>query len=349
MKRKCLAVGIILLFIGTTIIPKVISEQTQRKNIITVNDNGGGDYTSIKEAVNQSNPGDTIEVYSGTYYEDWISLDKENISLLGVSHDLGGGNDTGKPFIKGNGTGTVIQIEVNHVTVSNFRVENPWSGSLFVYCIHVGIEVVTKQNNDTISNCTLSNSTHSGIYCAGVGKDMKIIDNEISRCNDSGIIASETESFVLKSNTIMDVDGPGIMFDGVFHNVSGNVIKKCVIGIQIGGNYNRIEGNDIDNCSVGVNDIGDGGNIITENNFRNYNQNEYWWERHVGAYILWGVKKDSWISNYWDSWSGVGPKIILGHLIFWIPLFVEVLEVPIPWINFDWHPAQEPYNILGVR
>ena len=73
MKRKCLAVGIILLFIGTGIIPSITSEQTYDKNIITVDDEpGDADFTSIKEAVNASSPGDTIEVYSGTYPEDGI-------------------------------------------------------------------------------------------------------------------------------------------------------------------------------------------------------------------------------------------------------------------------------------
>ena len=40
-----------------------------------------------------------------------------------------------------------------------------------------------------------------------------------------------------------------------------------------------------------------------------------------------------WISNYYDSWIGIGPKIIWGYgFIF-------------PWINVDWHPAKEPYDI----
>jgi hypothetical protein len=33
---------------------------------------GDADFISIKEAVNSSNPGDTIEVYSGIYYEEGI-------------------------------------------------------------------------------------------------------------------------------------------------------------------------------------------------------------------------------------------------------------------------------------
>jgi len=128
MIRKGLAVAVILLFIGTCIIPSATSELTNGKNIITVDDEpGDADFTSIKEAVNYSSPGDTIEVYSGTYHEQEIRIVNDNITLLGISHELGEGDDSGKPFINGNGTESVIQVEACHVIVSNFKIENPWS------------------------------------------------------------------------------------------------------------------------------------------------------------------------------------------------------------------------------
>ncbi len=37
---------------------------------LTVNASGGADYTRIQDAINNSNNGDTILVYSGTYYEN---------------------------------------------------------------------------------------------------------------------------------------------------------------------------------------------------------------------------------------------------------------------------------------
>ncbi|MCK4416200.1 MAG: hypothetical protein KAU84_03520, partial [Thermoplasmatales archaeon] len=60
MIQKGLAVAVILLFIGTCIIPSATSELTNSKNIITVDDEpGDADFTSIKEAVDYSSPGDT--------------------------------------------------------------------------------------------------------------------------------------------------------------------------------------------------------------------------------------------------------------------------------------------------
>ena len=71
--RKYLTIGVIFFFIGTSVIPSTSSVQTNDKNIITVDDEpGDADFTSIKEAVNSSSPGDTIEVYSGTYLEQGI-------------------------------------------------------------------------------------------------------------------------------------------------------------------------------------------------------------------------------------------------------------------------------------
>ena len=62
------------------------------KAVIIVDDEGDGDYTSIKEAVNNTNPGGTIEVYSGTYYECGIEIYTENITLRGIPYELGNGS-----------------------------------------------------------------------------------------------------------------------------------------------------------------------------------------------------------------------------------------------------------------
>jgi len=48
--------------------------------------------------------------------------------------------------------------------------------------------------------------------------------------------------------------------------------------------------------------------------------------------------KSRWIGNYWDTWIGVGPKIILG-------LQAISYMLVIPGFEFDWKPAKEPYDI----
>ena len=63
--RKALAVGIIVLFIFSSFTKMAFGQTNEDGNIIIVDDEGDSDYTSIKEAVNNVNPSDTIEVYSG--------------------------------------------------------------------------------------------------------------------------------------------------------------------------------------------------------------------------------------------------------------------------------------------
>ena len=68
--------------------------------MIIVDDEGDGDYISIKEAVNYSKSGDIIKVYSGVYYEEEIVITTEDITLRGIPYELGVGDDLGKPVIK---------------------------------------------------------------------------------------------------------------------------------------------------------------------------------------------------------------------------------------------------------
>ncbi len=347
--KRILALGVILLFIEISIIPSISSEQISIGDVITVDDEGDGDYTSIKEAVNNSNPGDTIEVYSGTYPEDGIRIVKENISLLGISYELGEGNDTGKPFIEGNGTEIIIRVEASYVIVSNFRIEKSSS----MACIQLGADEPRKQNSNTISDCIIRNSTHSGIRIGDIGKNIRIFNNEIRNCNTYGISAPRFPlSLNITGNIITDCLQSGIHFSGGGDNISYNTIKRCKRGILVYGGNNIVYGNNIEDCSIGVISIGLGiGNTITKNNFKNYSLIGCWWERTVQIYLLNGLikdKKDRWMGNYWDTWIGIGPNKIYGklNLILGIHIYSDILIMfPIPWVDFDWHPAQEPYDI----
>lgn len=346
--KKGIVVAVILLFIGTCIIPSATSGLTNGKNIITVDDEpGDADFTSIKEAVNYSSPGDIIEVYSGTYPEDGIRIVKDNITLLGIAHELGEGNDTGKPFIKGNGTETVIQVEACYVIVSNFKIENPWSKPKFACGIYINIDYYPfEPRNVTISDCNISNSPHAGIYMyEPYSENITIINNHISHCNNDGI-EIHSQSCIITGNIVTDCREIGILFGSSLRNVSGNKIRRCRIGIQFGGENNIVYGNDIESCNVGIQNAG-WGSIITKNNFKNYSRIGFWFAGTFGERFIEGFKKSRWIGNYWDTWIGIGPKIILGFsLVGWrlLRFGIQIL-IPIPWVDFDWHPAKEPYDI----
>jgi parallel beta-helix repeat protein len=351
--RNCLTIEIITLLIGTCIIPSATSEQTNGKrltnntNIITVdNEPGDADFTSIKEAVNYSSPGDTIEVYSGTYFEDEILITKENVILLGISHELGVGNDSGKPFIKGNGGETAIRVEASHIIVSNFTIENQHAEnhSIFVCGIYVAkYNGPTYEDDVTISNCIIRNS-HVGIFVTRV-ENIRIIDNNISNCTHSGVSNDygglQIMYFTATGNVITDCRDKGIYFAslGGNSNISGNRIRNCKFGIELVANNMTIYGNDNENCSAGIR-CGGSGNIFTKNNFKNYSRIGFWFDR----YVFW-PKKNRWIGNYWDTWSGIGPKIILGFYVFEWNSELFWLQILFPGLEYDWRPAKVPYNI----
>jgi len=72
------------------------------------------DYSTIQEAINSANNGDTVYVRSGTYFEN-VALNKA-VSLLG--------EDGETTIVDGNGTGNVITITAGEVVLSQFTVQN---------------------------------------------------------------------------------------------------------------------------------------------------------------------------------------------------------------------------------
>lgn len=363
MKRKYVAVGIILLFMGTCIISSATSELTNSKRltndstIITVDDEpGDADFTSIREAMNSSSPGDTIEVYSGTYYEGEIRITKENVSLLGISHELGGGNDSGQPFIKGifgDGTKTadIIQLVASHVTVSNLYIQNlGLKISDYYSIVRIGDELKESAiTGCTISDCVVSRSI-IGIFCQHVGPldNTTLMNNRVFGCQSFGmLIESDNDTttegdFTISGNVIIDCS-IGIYLKSDRENVSGNSIRLCDFGITLHGNQTIIYRNDFDNCSVGVcdYDLSAHDNVITKNNFKSYSRGKLWWAKPPSFLLtmlnIFGKKE--WKGNYWDTWSGMGPKMVIGG-------FILGEKIPIIWFNFDWHPVKEPHIIL---
>ena len=87
MKRKWLAVGIILLFVGTGIIPAIAQDSEKplpasRGDWLYVGGSGPGNYSKIQDAIDNASDGDTVFVFSGLYNEGKIKTGK-TISLIG--------------------------------------------------------------------------------------------------------------------------------------------------------------------------------------------------------------------------------------------------------------------------
>jgi len=94
------------------------SVQAESRATLTVNDNGGADYNTIQAAINAADPGDTIDVWSGTYEED-ITINKQ-LNVIGAG--------SGSTIIYGTETGDVVTITADNVRFSGFKIAGSGSG-----------------------------------------------------------------------------------------------------------------------------------------------------------------------------------------------------------------------------
>jgi len=227
MKKKCLAIGIILLFVGIAIIPSssgTIEKQsspTSRGHWLYVGGSGPGNYTRVQDAINDTNDGDTVYIFhdSSPYYEKLVI--NTSIALIG--------EDRHSTIINGTGPNNyVIEATVHNVVISEVTVEhNPGSGGM-------------KAEECRICNTTIRNCD-TGIIA--MGQDI-IDNNEIYNCTTYGI-SGTTNSNIIRQNTISNCGWCGI----IFYIGSHNVIEQNIIthnGDGIGFLYpynNRISNN----------------------------------------------------------------------------------------------------------
>ena len=118
---------------------------------------------------------------------------------------------------------------------------------------------------------------------------------------------------------------------GDFANIAYNYINGSYVneGIKLTGNLNNIERNTIQNSTYGISCSGSLNNIH-HNNFYNNLRN---------AWVINGFFS-RFFRNYWNE-SRDSPYPIDA-------LFTNFKSIYIDYIKFDWHPAQEPYEIGGI-
>ena len=172
MLNKSLAVGIVFFLVVSCVPYSILSNEISTSmfggNILYVGGSGLGNYSSIQNAVDNATGGDTVFVYSGTYYEN-VRI-RKSIALVGEDRDS-----------------TIIDGKREH---------------LFVVCIcseYVNISGFTIRNGDS--------PDEDFRYGAGIDIDggidhINISDNIISN-NAYGIFLSQFNDNIIISN--MDV------------------------------------------------------------------------------------------------------------------------------------------------
>jgi len=343
--KKPLALAVILLFISVSVIPSSGTNVVEKSsnvsfdgNNLYVGGNGTGNYTRIQDAIDNASDGDTVFVYddSAPYYEN-VVVDK-SINLIG--------EDRNTTVIDGGGSGDVVRISADWIYISEFTIRNS-GGNQDYPDFDAGIDI--RSNYNTIICNSISNSIVC-IYLKSCSNNI-ITGNSISGNNYSGIYLYDSRRNTITDNNISD------NFFGIHHfkSSSNNIIKGNIISNNGGGIHfessssNNITGNKFTSNHLSILFWGSSSNIITSNDILNsggegillflsnkniIEKNNFIGNRiHAIFYISW---RNNWDGNYWDKWIGFGPKPIFGLL---------GLTGKIPWINFDWRPALEPYDI----
>jgi len=274
--------------------------------------------------------------------------------LLKSSHNTIYGNFFNNIF----GRGLKSEAPYNHIHNNTFFSSNDgvelWRGSNH----SVVTDNIFLENGDGIWMVSCWNLIRDNIFIGnarGLRGDSAlynmICDNSFIDNYESGIelyggviFGTDLENKIL--NNTFSNNSVGIRLSCRGSIVEGNIIENSSeSGIKIWGINNKINRNIIRENRKGVYATGDSTlNKITCNNF--FKNGGSFMHSFPDIFLF----RNNWDGNYWDSLIG-NIKMIFGNMevvIFtWRDMYGDLREFAIypPWLNFDWHPAQEPYDI----
>jgi parallel beta-helix repeat protein len=252
----------------------------QNSIVLIVEKNGGGDYTTIQEAINNALDGTTIFIKKGVYNE--ILTIKKPLILIGESKEstlINPISDKNKYAINIAATNTVISnLSINNqgpgiytsgirIAASNVKISN-----CDIYDNPIGIAIWTSDN--TIDNCRFWGCTDEGIALLGTSYSdcsRNIISNCIFTNNCDGI-----EMQYSSNNDIIDCEFYENTHTAI-NAIAESNDKNKIIGCNIYNNnvngiyFSSSSNNQIMDCLISNNKEG---NVITSG-ISNNNEIDY--------------------------------------------------------------------------
>jgi parallel beta-helix repeat protein len=221
----------------------------------------GKQYATIGAALTAASPGDTINVYPGTYNEQ-LTIAKSGIKLV-AQPTTSTSNDViiTDPGVSGSVSGAVggalIDITVSNTKVTGFQINGTSNDSNLFADVRV-----RNGGSATISNNTILGPVNPSNAAYGIG--IQVGDSQVSGAAGAGIAK-------INGNNISGYFGEGIMVDGSGGNASigtggANTIAGsttsavAAYGVQVSrGGSARVQNNTISN---NVNTAGNSGGIF---------------------------------------------------------------------------------------
>ena len=320
--------------VAGTVLPKQVPYPLTTGNILYVGGSGPNNYTRIQDAIDNASDGDTVFVYddSSPYFES-VVIDK-SISLVGEEKNT--------TIIDGNKKGDVVFINVDGVTISNFSIINSQDSTV---CNKAGIMInasytiifnnIVRNNFFGIASVSVSRYDDSWLY-------LNVIKNNIVHSNSiGGIWLCKTRNSSVVNNIVFD-NYCGILLNDAIHNsiVGNTVTQNTYAGVHLVCSNNNVisENHIINNECIGIAFIESKKNIISQNNFIDNGR-----RNAIFLSLIKSIGRNTWDGNYWDN-TRLSIYPIFGRIAL-----QQIVEIGIiPCIQFDWRPAQEPYDIPGM-
>ena len=180
----------------------------------------GLNYTSIQEAINNANEGDTIYVDNGTYYENVVV--NRAVSLIG--------ENSSTTIVDGNMTGDVVRITKDHVNITGFTIQRG-GRTLF----NSGISISSTRHCDISGNRIVENEV--GIY--GSPKNTSISNNTITNNHVGVAIDPRATCNIISRNRLMANNVSIHIYNANSNNIFENNITNNWRSITLGYSRNN--------------------------------------------------------------------------------------------------------------
>jgi len=160
------------------------------------------DYPTIQQAINQANPGDTVSVSAGTYYES-LTIDKD-LALIGENRE--------NTVLNGMGGSYGIGATSVNVTITGFKILNATTG-IYVEQSNGSMishnDITASQrgiwlyysNNSIVYDNVVHDVAWRGIVLCGGSSENTIILNTVRDCGN-GIVLSGEGNFIFHNNFV---------------------------------------------------------------------------------------------------------------------------------------------------
>lgn len=181
---------------------------------ITVADDGSGDYTTIKDAIDEAKDGDVILVKAGTYTEE-IEIDGNSGSLTLI------GEGPGRTILDADGEYAALTLKSDGCRISGFTLKGGESHGIYIpkghqtvdHCLIIengdrGIYLSTMYGGGSVEldHCTVADNKVSAIYDSNEGSNTRILNSILAFCGRSVVFDGDGNNITVRGSCLYTDD-----------------------------------------------------------------------------------------------------------------------------------------------